>query len=769
MVKIRWGNDMAIKKEPIKDKEFELYLRTTYRYKLEEELLKTSYGRRIIELEKLRIGVSLEDVLDKYQERNGYTIDKVGNVKIEEDSIGEIYKENIAEASKKIGFDISDLDAKQISQVLNQLEYVQDVRDIRIDGKNYINRIIQTDQEENNLVAICERLNIEQCDYSLDKNSMIKILSCLNISDEQAKDYVKLYEEDTLDTFLSKTSDAELINGLAIFSYIFENNQITNLEADIESMQMILDNYCSDSKFLKNITDKNGKFDLEKGLKFFKIFKKKREESDLAKKINRYSTKRELTENDEKKLVEVFVVASDRGNEIQIKSIIAIAQTNGIDILDKDGKLDRRKIEEYGKKVYGKDFSFNETLEENSFEGLAAMAEIDRIKESISRGHTKENPITLEEADETKKSAKKNEMRICSAKEKIVYDVLNSQNFYKNPEKAEQLILLFCKFRDEEIIANNPQRIIGFNEHSINTGRSDTVSGIIKKYMIENKEIFSEYLRTDDKLDPKKVMKVIESNELLSATKLADNLVAYEQIKSRNDEFEMLERRNGNKEKIRNINNLLEKSKKDGLSDEEKAQLYLLVKDTPVDVISTESLESLKQLDEEKFKKVFKGKKIVKNVGKDSLGAIYFSASKLLVKALYALPKMIINPEARKEYIPKIKKHLRRVINSNQNSEKEDNNQDERKDKRIGFLNIFKKNKPKQLETGKPMNLGNSDRISYASADRASEGQKTFNERYSYDNTSNQVEKNAVEEFSKKAETHGAEVNHEAEQTFDGE
>lgn len=110
---------MDIKKEPIKDKEFELYLRTTYRYKLEDELLKTSYGRRIKELEKLRIGVSLEDVLDKYQERNGYTIDKVGNVKIEEDSVGEIYKENIAEASKKIGFDISDLDAKQISQVLN--------------------------------------------------------------------------------------------------------------------------------------------------------------------------------------------------------------------------------------------------------------------------------------------------------------------------------------------------------------------------------------------------------------------------------------------------------------------------------------------------------------------------------------------------------------------------------------------------------------------------------------------------------------------------
>ena len=38
------------KKDPIKDGEFESYLRITYRYKLEEELLRTKYGRRIKEL-----------------------------------------------------------------------------------------------------------------------------------------------------------------------------------------------------------------------------------------------------------------------------------------------------------------------------------------------------------------------------------------------------------------------------------------------------------------------------------------------------------------------------------------------------------------------------------------------------------------------------------------------------------------------------------------------------------------------------------------------
>ena len=44
------------KKDPIKDGEFESYLRITYRYKLEEELLRTKYGRRIKELEIYKQG-----------------------------------------------------------------------------------------------------------------------------------------------------------------------------------------------------------------------------------------------------------------------------------------------------------------------------------------------------------------------------------------------------------------------------------------------------------------------------------------------------------------------------------------------------------------------------------------------------------------------------------------------------------------------------------------------------------------------------------------
>ena len=597
--------------------------------------------------------MSIEEVIEKYQERNGYTIDGVGNVKVEEDAIGEIYKENIVEASRKIGFDISGLNIKQISQVMSQLEYVQDVKDIRIDGNTNADRTVQVNRKEYNLLAICDKLNIQESEYTLDKNSMSMLLSSLDISDKEIKDYIKSYENATLDTFLRNESDVNLIKYLAIFGEIYNTNQYNNINTEITGLQSYLEKYCSDSIFLKNITDENGKFNLDKGLKFFEDFQKQREETDLVNKINRYSTKRELTPKDEKGLIETFVIACARGSEIQKRQVIAIAQTNGIDISDENGNLDKHKIEEYGKKIYGKDFSFEETLEKNTFKGQAAMEELDRIKQSILMGDTVGSPTDSGEVNTAKEAAKWNEKRICSTKEKIIYDVLNSQNaltplidFYKNPENAKQVIILFYKFRDEEIKANNPKRDREFNSRSINSGRDDTVSGIIKKYMREREDVFGEYLRSDGSLDPKKVMEILEENEI-TANMSANIFVAYEQIRNRTNNIEMLARSNGNKEKLKNIDTFLRKSKETELSEEEKNRLYTLARYTPVDILSTETLEELKNLDEEKFKETFKGKQVVKNVGKDSIGAIYFSAAKLFVKGVYALPKMVISKKAK--------------------------------------------------------------------------------------------------------------------------
>ncbi len=759
---------------------------------MEDELLKTPLGRRIKELEKLGIGITLEDTLDKYQERNGYTLDHVGNVKIEKDSVEEIYKENISKASKKIGFDISGLDNKQISQVLDQLEYVQDTKDIKIDGKSYIDIESRTNQKENSLFEICQMLNIQESEYSLDKDDMKKLLSSLNFSDNQINAYIQEYEKASIDSFLENIQDVNLV--LALMSYQLDVKNIgpNNLEYEEEYVKEFIKNNCADSKFFKFIVDEDGKIDFEKCNKFLKKFKEDKEKSDLTRKINKYSTKEELNEEDEKKLVEILVVASDIGNDVQKRNLTKIAKSMKLDVLDSKGKLDINKIKEYGIKVYGKDFNFEEILEKNKFEGINAIFELNDIEKSISNGDTIESPTSLEEINKVKSDARKNERRICSAKEKVVYDVLNSQNaltplvnFYKKEDNAKQLILLFCKFRDEEIDANianatkkdktdnNDKKVSRerqFNINSINRGRSDSISGIIKKYMWEHKEEFGEYFKTNGDLDPKKVMEIVETHEL-SANGSANNLVAYEQIKSRSQDIDMIMAAGENKKKLTKIDNYLKKSKKDELSDEEISKLYTIVKGTPVDIISTENLEALKQLDEERFNETFKSMNVVKNVGKNSIGAIYFSAAKLVVKGMYALPKMLIDKKAREEYMPKIKKHIisggKKIVDLAQGNEKKDNNTKEGNTKKNSIFNIFKRNKQKRLEAGTPVNSANLEATSHMPIDKVSANQQTFDEYCKVDNQNGQVEKKAAEEVSKNMETSRTKGNDGIEQTIE--
>lgn len=741
------------KKDPIKDGEFESYLRITYRYKLEEELLRTKYGRRIKELEKLGIGISFGDVIDKYQEKSGYTFDNVGNIKIEEDSISEIYVQEISEASKRIGFDISNLNTKQISQVLSQLEYVQDVKDVRVDEI-----ATSTEKQIEEFNDILKFLDIEESKYVLDKNTMQENLVNLNIPLDLANRYVKEYEENSINTFLSTFSDVNLVRGLAILSYVLKNNQYTNLDTEIEAIQQLLME-CKDSKFIKQITDENGNFDLEKGLKFFKEFKGKREEVDLDNKINRYNTPRKkLTQEDEKNLADIFVLGFAKGNELQKKTIEGIAKANRLDILDKNGELDKSKIEEYGRRIYGKDFSFDIILERNSFEGQIALDELSDIEKSIEKGYTHPNPQSVEEVNKIKDKSNKENARLCSEKEKIVFDVLNSQNalnfkfmkdHYKKPENAKALILLFCKFREEEIIENNPQRTIGFNERSINSGRDDTISGIIKKYIRENEEAFKEYLKSDGSLDAKKVMEVVRANDL-DANRSANNLIAYDQIKSKTSIIRMLESDNNNKKKVKDIERLLKKDRKEKLSEEEKDELFTLAKNTSIYLISTDELEALKEIDEERFKETFKGKNVEKKVNNDTLGAIYFSATKVFMKGLYALPKMLISKKAREEFMPKITKHVKsgakrvgKLILDSDNVKKENNlSRKEKKSKRnFKFLNIFRKKGTKLLESGEI----SDETKNTTPVDKATSRQQSFDEYLIVNNENGQIEKGAAE------------------------
>ena len=68
------------------------------------------------------------------------------------------------------------MNTKQISQVLSQLEYVQDVKDVRVDEI-----ATSTEKQIEEFNDILKFLDIEESKYVLDKNTMQENLVNLNI------------------------------------------------------------------------------------------------------------------------------------------------------------------------------------------------------------------------------------------------------------------------------------------------------------------------------------------------------------------------------------------------------------------------------------------------------------------------------------------------------------------------------------------------------------------------------------------------------------
>ena len=173
-------------------------------------------------------------------------------------------------------------------------------------------------------------------------------------------------------------------------------------------------------------------------------------------------------------------------------------------------------------------------------------------------------------------------------------------------------------------------------------------------------------------------------------------MIAYEQIKKRTDKIE--EEEVEYKNKIKLINNKIVDARESQNDDIDIDEIFEAAKGIPAELLTTETLEFLKNADEKRFHEIFDVDRAVHTVGQNSWGAIYFSAAKFFVKGA-AVTKMLLDKEARKKYMTNIKKTVGEVL-----SKKEDNKEGENKtssNKRKGFFSkIFKKDKTELLPEG---------------------------------------------------------------------
>lgn len=191
--------------------------------------------------------------------------------------------------------------------------------------------------------------------------------------------------------------------------------------------------------------------------------------------------------------------------------------------------------------------------------------------------------------------------------------------------------------------------------------------------MMENSAYFDSYFQEIGQLKPDVIAEMANSqNVSLSANQATRVISMYDMINMDIKSIENTERKYSNN--LNRINELLEIADNGNGENE----IYELAKKIPISAFSTEMLEKLKNTNEEKFNEAFKNKKVERAVGRDTFGAICYSAARLFSKGIVTLPRMIIDKETREEYMPRIKNHVKsgakRVSNAlTKNKSNEDN------------------------------------------------------------------------------------------------
>ena len=680
--------------------------------KLEEEILQTAHGKRIRAFEKLGIGLNLEDIIEKYIEISGIQTDEVGNVVLEQQTLNEVYQENLGVISKQLGYDVSALNIQQLNKVINRVDHASrieefgkieqaNISEIEKDKKIPIEIIM--DIKFNELSELRNSLGIKN-DGSIMRTNDLRNLLLATIGPQEVVDkYIEKYENDTINTFLENEADVNIIENLVRLQNRINSGEKIDESVEQEEFINNLELY-KDSKYFSEICDESGKFNLHKALDFYEKFKKVRNENDISTKTNEFLKKDELTEEDHRDFATLLLRLTKSSDEVTIRNAINVAKNFGIDVLDKNENLDTSKVENLCRDTFCKNADMKLMLEWADFTDKSALFQLDRIRNSIKRD-VLEAPKNADEVNQYKENAKKKEKRLCNKKEAAIFKVLDSpnalnikHNYYANEENAKQLILLFCTFRQEEIVANKKMSKDehNFNAMSINTGRDPTAnSAIVQRYIMQNRQYFESYLNEYGGFDVDKVMQLVEEHKL-DINRTANQMIAYEQIKKRTDKIE--EEEVEYKNKIKLINNKIVDARESQNGDIDIDEIFEAAKGIPAELLTTETLEFLKNADEKRFHKIFDVDKAVHTVGQNSWGSIYFSAAKFFVKGA-ALTKMILDKEARKKYMTNIKKTVGEVL-----SKKEDNKEGENKtssNKRKGFFSkIFKKDKTELLPEG---------------------------------------------------------------------
>ncbi len=670
--------------EPIRDEEMSRYFRAHYEEEVAEKISETTFGKKIKKLEKLNIGVSFNNIIERYLRLESARFDEFGNVSIDETSVAMVYNSEVEAVSKVVGFDISKMELGEIEELTTQYFNGELDNDERI-----VSEIIK----EQSFEKILEIIGFDKNnDTFMTSSQIIDLLSGyeeFNLSKEEAENIVSANEKRAVENNVETETDVDLLE-LAYNIKLFSEKGNKMEKESLGSLTQIYINQIREiapnSKFGKRLLDENKEITVESVCEFIETWENERNEVKLYDDITKYLGYNASDVNNEnmKDIATIFLRVARGTNADNRILAMKLSKQLGIEVLAQNGSnFVIPEIEKFCKKVFGKDADLNEIYEQSQTNMKTKDGKFKRIREYIKAELDGNLNVDHKSRDGLLKGRQtiagilKNnivefvkgncEERICSKREKIIYDVLNSvnagnlnKNSYENEATVKNVVALYCKFREDEIQKNKGDKYNGLDGNSMNSGGEYANSAIVKKFMIENSEYFGEYLTDLDRIDHKAVMKDMRGISM-GANQMANFSIAYKQItrrtakidrnqKKENGKITDLTRELENYYKIRNENGEADVSLEDNIFD--------LARKISVDALSTDMLIRLSGLNKEKFDMTFMDEKTQRAVGTNTIRAGYFAAARLFSK-LYYIPDIIMNRAERQSELPTIKKNAK--------------------------------------------------------------------------------------------------------------
>ena len=615
-----------------------------YRQKVEDEFLQSKYGKRIKGFEKLGIGITFEEALESYIEKAGIITDKVGNVILEEECMNAVYQENLEIISKQIGYDITQFGFDKIERIIQNEDYAfaisKNIKKEEIEEEKNILELFGIKECDKSLFEICTELKIPEASYATSLSDFSKILKRTGIPIEKVDAYIKKYEKNTIDTFIESQEDIYLIESISYLHLIREGKLSLDYESEKQMFLSIAETF-KNSKYYQSILNENKQVDVEKAEKFYLEFIEARNSSDLTRKLSKYFTYTKILDMETEKDVFVTVLRAYKSNDpIQIKNAIEISKNLKLDVLGRKGLFNERKLQRYGKKFFGKSFDADKIVHLSEFNDDTIEENLDRIMGSILDYEPIPSIKTVDTVNEYKEKQKQKEKVTCCKKDELAMSILNG----RNNMSTEQILAIYCKFRSLEL---NERRIVNSNKAPVELTASNMaipqnygVASIVRKYIIENKEKFSEYLTESGDLENKKIIDALKDKNFSFNEQIEINSV-FGEIRRQTKSIDRKE-----KEHFSDIESLkvdIRILSRGQLSDAKKKEMFKKAKHLQKDnILPTELIEKLKEVDPENFEKTFKKSDIEARIEDGSFRAfIYGKVGVSFRKAFVELPNQI--------------------------------------------------------------------------------------------------------------------------------